>query len=108
MNRKLFNKIITWDKEESQKPLLLTGAPGTGKTYLALELAKSFHSSYLYLNPRNDYKLRSSLVELSIQEQPDINEFLNRTYQIPKEWLNEFLVILDDSDYYAAIISLIE
>lgn len=108
MNRKLFNKIITWDKEENQKPLLLTGAPGTGKTYLALELAKSFHSSYLYLNPRNDYKLRSSLVELSIQEQPDINDFLNRTYQIPKEWLNEFLVILDDSDYYAAIISLIE
>lgn len=108
MNRKIFAKIIEWDKEKIQKPLILTGAPGAGKTYLALELAKNFHDSYLYLNPRNDYKLKSALFELASQEQPDFYDFLHQYYQIPLEWLNEFLVILDDSDYYFSVSSLIE
>lgn len=108
MNRKIFAKIIEWDKEKIQKPLILTGAPGAGKTYLALELAKNFHDSYLYLNPRNDYKLKSALFELASQEQPDFYDFLHQYYQIPLEWLNEFLVILDDSDFYFSISSLIE
>lgn len=108
MNRKVFENIIDWDKENNKKILVLHGAPCTGKTYLALEFAKKFYNSYLYLNPQNDYKLREALVELSSQEQPDFHDFLQLFYQIPSEWLNEFLIILDDYDYYGAIASLIE
>ena len=101
MNRRIFEKIIEWDNQYNGSALILTGAPGTGKTYLALELAKNFHDSYLYLNPRNDCKLRLALSELSSQEQPNLCDFLQTYYQIPTEWLKEFLVILDDIDYYS-------
>lgn len=108
MNRKIFEKIIEWDKQKNKKTLILTGAPGTGKTYLALELAKNFHDSYLYLNPLNDYRLKMALSELAVQKQPDFRQFLQNYYQIPEEWLNEFLIILDECDNYSFINNLIE
>lgn len=108
MNRKIFEKIIEWDNQNNSKTLILTGAPGTGKTYLALELAKNFHDNYLYLNPLNDYRLKAALFELAEQEQPDFYQFLQNYYQIPAEWLNEFLVILDDADYFTPLVKLIE
>jgi len=99
---------MEWDNQRSGKALLLTGAPGTGKTYLALELAKNFHDSYLYLNPLNDYRLKIALLELAETEHPDFHQFLQDYYQIPSEWLNEFLVILDDADYFVPLISLMK
>ena len=108
MNRNVFDKIINWDKEYTGKALILTGAPGTGKTYLSQELAKNFHDSYLYLNPRNDYKLKCALFELSAQEKPDFSGFLHDYYQIPYEWLSEFLIILDDFDWFPELHILLE
>lgn len=107
MNRRIIEKIIEWDNQYNGNALILTGALGTGKTYLALELAKNFHDSYLYLNPRNDCKLRLALSELSSQEQPNLCDFLQTYYQIPTEWIKEFLVILDDFDYYSDLKHLI-
>jgi len=108
LNRKIFEKIIDWDKQNTRQPLILTGAPGTGKTYLSLELAKHFHDSYLYLNPLNDYRLRVALLELAAQELPDFMMFLQKYYQIPLEWLNDFLIILDDFDAFSPLVHLIE
>ena len=108
MKRNIFDKILLWDKQTERKTLVLTGAPGTGKTYLALELAKNFHDSYLYLNPMNDYRLRTELHDLITQKQPDLFTFLQKYYQIPAEWLNEFLVILDDIDYFPQLVNFIE
>lgn len=99
---------MKWDNQKSGKALVLTGAPGTGKTYLALELAKNFHDSYLYLNPLNDHRLKTALFELAEMEQPDFQQFLQNYFQIPMEWLDEFLVILDDADYFASLASLVE
>lgn len=108
MNRKIFEKILEWDNQKREMPLILTGAPGTGKTYLSLELAKNFHDSYLYLNPLNDHRLKMALSELAIQKQPDFRLFLQNYYQIPAEWLDEFLIILDEFDNYSSINNLIE
>lgn len=108
MKRNIFEKIMSWDKQPERKPLILTGAPGTGKTYLALELAKNFHDSYLYLNPMNDYRLRNALFDLATQKHSDFYTFLQEFYQIPSEWLNEFLVILDDFDYFSPLTSFVE
>ena len=108
MKRNVFEQIIEWDNQKESRPILLTGAPCTGKTYLALELAKNFHNSYLYLNPEQDCRLRIALTELSRQEKPDFEAFLFDYFKIPSEWLQDFLVIIDDYDYHNALISLIE
>lgn len=103
----MFEKIIAWDNEYTGKPLILSGAPGIGKTYLSQELAKNFHNSYLYINPKNDHKLRSALLELSVQNNPNFEQFLQTYYQIPNEWLHEFLIILDDFDWYSELLTLL-
>lgn len=108
LKRNVFEHIIEWDTNKINRPMLLTGALGTGKTYLALELAKSFHNSYLYLNPEHDYRLRIALTELSQQENPNFEVFLSGYYKIPSEWLQDFLIIIDDYDYYSSLISLVE
>lgn len=108
MRRNVFEQIIEWDNKKEGRPMLLTGAPGTGKTYLALELAKNFHNSYLYLNPESDCRLRIALTELSQQAKPDFENFLSDYFKIPSEWLQDFLVIIDDYDYHNALIPLVE
>ena len=50
MKRKLFAQLIIWKESLQKKPLILTGAKGTGKTYLALTLAKDFYKRYIYIN----------------------------------------------------------
>ena len=96
MKRNVFEQIIEWDNQKESRPILLTGAPCTGKTYLALELVKNFHNSYLYLNPEQDCRLRIALTELSRQEKPDFEAFLSDYFKIPSEWLQDFLVIIDE------------
>ncbi len=108
MKRNVFEQIIEWDNNKIEQPILLTGAPGTGKTYLALELAKNFHNSYLYLNPEHDCRLRIALTELSQQENPNFEVFLSDYFKIPLEWLQDFLVIIDDYDYHNELIPLVE
>ena len=108
MNRNIFDKIISWNNSSSNKALLLTGAPGTGKTYLSQELAKKFYNSYLYLNPKHDYKLRKELINLASNDTIEFNQFLQDYYRIPNEWLNEFLIILDDFDWFKELQFLLE
>lgn len=108
MNRNIFTNILEWDKDPKGRALHLTGAPGTGKTYLSLELAKSFHDSYLYLNPKNDNRLKSALLDCNINDSNDFISFLHTYYKIPTEWLHEFLIIIDDYNCCSKIISILE
>lgn len=108
MNRNIFDKIINWNNSSSNKSLLLTGAPGTGKTYLSQELAKKFYNSYLYLNPKHDYKLKKELIGLASKDTIEFNQFLQDYFRIPIEWLNEFLIILDDFDWFKELQLLLE
>lgn len=98
MNRTVFEKLIEWNNKDTDAALLLHGAPGTGKTYLSLELAKNYHENFLYLNPQNEAGMKKALLSLNEQEHFDFSAFLQEYYQIPAEWLSNFLIILDDCD----------
>jgi uncharacterized protein len=50
LKRKLFAQLKIWKESLQKKPLILNGAKGTGKTYLALTLAKDFYKRYIYIN----------------------------------------------------------
>lgn len=49
MQRDAYNKLIQWKNSPYRKPLILEGARQVGKTWLMLELAKSY-SNYVYVN----------------------------------------------------------
>ena len=49
MQREVYNKLIDWKLSPYRKPLILEGARQVGKTWLMLELAKSY-SNYVYVN----------------------------------------------------------
>lgn len=42
MKRKAIDELIKWKAANNRKPILLTGAKGVGKTYLAYDFARSF------------------------------------------------------------------
>ncbi len=50
MKRKLIDELIRWKSEDSDTPILLTGAKGVGKTYLTYDFAKAFFEQIFYLN----------------------------------------------------------
>lgn len=53
MQRLVYNKLIQWKNSPKRKPLILEGARQVGKTWLMLELAKSYRN-YVYVNFDND------------------------------------------------------
>lgn len=69
MKRKIIDILIEWkDKEESnkrRKPILLIGAKGVGKTYLAYDFAKSFYEHITYLSFTRDKSVIQRLLQTS-------------------------------------------
>lgn len=49
MQRKVYNNLIEWKNSSSRKPLILEGARQVGKTWLMLELAKTYRN-FIYVN----------------------------------------------------------
>lgn len=54
MKRSAIDRLINWKQASDARPVLLTGAKGVGKTYLAYDFAKSFFKSIFYLNFEHD------------------------------------------------------
>ena len=50
MKRKIIDELIKWKSEDTRKAVLLTGAKGVGKTYLAYDFAKAFFEHIYYIN----------------------------------------------------------
>ena len=68
MKRNAIEKLIDWKQGWHHNPLFLSGVLGCGKTYLAMEFAKSFYEGALYLN-----------------------------FDVPMEFLDRFLIVLDEA-----------
>ncbi|SHO45850.1 AAA family ATPase [Anaerocolumna xylanovorans] len=54
MKRKLIAQLENWKDSSHKRTLILSGAKGTGKTYLALAFANTYYDSYTYLNLENN------------------------------------------------------
>ena len=50
MERKITKRMEEWKDDPNHKPLILTGCRQIGKTYSALEFAKTHYHSYIYIN----------------------------------------------------------
>lgn len=54
MKRTAIDSLIKWNQTSDVRPVLLSGAKGVGKTYLAYDFARSFFKCILYLNFEHD------------------------------------------------------
>ena len=56
MRRKIIDELIRWKTEDEGSQILLTGAKGVGKTYLAYDFAKAFFGGIYYMNLEREPK----------------------------------------------------
>lgn len=66
MKRNVIDELIKWNNSNHRKPLLLTGAKGVGKTYLAYDFARAFFEQISYLNFERE-PILSMLIQSSDQ-----------------------------------------
>jgi uncharacterized protein len=91
LKRKLITKLLEWKEANSKEPLLLLGARGVGKTYLAYDFAKTFYTGLVYIN----FERETSLYDLICKNSNEIDDFLNEKFHLTEN-SNEILVILDE------------
>lgn len=94
MKRKVIDELINWKSNNNGKPILLTGAKGVGKTYLAYDFARAFFERICYINFEREPKV-SNLFQL---ENPNmIEEQLAEYFHVStEEPLDTRVLILDE------------
>lgn len=99
MKRNLIEKLLDWKQKKQSVPLFLSGMRGCGKTYLAMEFAKSFYEGMLYLNFEQKNTLGMALLaEIGqFHTMEDFAACICRLFDIPAEYLSHFLIILDEA-----------
>ena len=99
MKRNAIEKLIDWKQGGHHNPLFLSGVLGCGKTYLAMEFAKSFYEGALYLN--FDLKNRQAAALLDevwrMNSFDDLSACICHIFDVPVEFLDRFLIVLDEA-----------
>lgn len=96
MKRNAIKKLIIWKESKDHKPVLITGVKGVGKTYLALDFAKSFYEGNLYINFENNASIRDFIIKRAEDKDVNLMSLLCEYYQIPEELAGNLLFILDE------------
>ena len=97
MKRKLIDSLIQWKTEDNGKPMLLTGAKGVGKTYLAYDFAKAFFERICYLNFENNYQV---LELVNAQDTVTLKDKFLTYFQLnPMDEINQRILILDEISF---------
>lgn len=110
MKRNAINRLIAWKENKNKKPLWISGIKGVGKTYLALDFAKSFFDGNLYVNFETVSAARLLLQKActSVDNDYNIIELLCDYYQIPKEYVGNLLFILDEVGECKEAVTMVE
>lgn len=97
MKRKAIDELIKWKKVNNRNPILLTGAKGVGKTYLAYDFAKAFFEDIFYINFQNEPLLKKVFIA------DDLNQTCERLQQHfpikPENTKANRILILDEICY---------
>jgi len=83
---------LDWKKSSNKKPILLTGARGVGKTFLAYDFAKSFYTAYVYIN----FEREPFLTDVLFKHAPSQIEPVLKDYFKLSVLSEPVLVILDE------------
>mgnify|MGYP003290063660 CR=1 FL=1 len=102
MNRNALKELISHKESGFRKPFLLYGTNGTGKTWLALDFARSFFSQYLYVNLEHKPNAAHFFSE-KILSGATVSEAVAQFFQMEEEYLSEILVIFDEITYCPAL-----
>jgi predicted AAA+ superfamily ATPase len=87
LRRKLIDKLLVWKEDSNRKVLMLYGASGVGKTYLALDFAKSFYEQFIYFDLEKDSSVIDNILE------NDKNEF-----ELSLDWYQDLSILDSDSN----------
>lgn len=100
MKRNAIQKLIDWKESKVRLPIWILGVKGVGKTYLALDFAKSFYEGNLYVNFENNAGLREYVKKQITMRQNEVNliDILCEYFQIPEELIGTLLIVLDEID----------
>lgn len=91
MYREIEEKLQKWKCRNKHKPLVLSGARQTGKTYSAKKFSKTYSES-IYINFERELDLKDALSKTANPSQ--IIELLKVTY--PQKNLNSDVLIIFD------------
>lgn len=99
----MIDELISWKTIDKRKPILLTGAKGVGKTYLAYDFAKAFFERILYIN----FEREHGVSEFFESKDPAIiNQILNKHFHLNEEATCENkILILDEVSFSSSVLS---
>lgn len=99
MKRNLVDKLIKWNTTDTGKPILLTGAKGVGKTYLAYDFAKAFFKRIHYVNFERELGKEDSLIQVLSDRNMNYHN-LRKLFQLEEETSeSDHLLILDEISF---------
>lgn len=105
MKRTAIYQLLKWKQTSDVRPVLITGAKGVGKTYLAYDFSKAFFEHVLYLNFEHD----ACAAELFNEMDPIIvAKHLLQYFHIEADDDTESRVlILDEINYCPSVLELL-
>ncbi len=97
LKRKVIDELIRWKTEEHNIPVLLKGAKGVGKTFLAYDYAKAFFKHIYYVNFEREPRL-AELFQHDGDKEPchRLMDYFQIEDEQPKE---ERILILDEISF---------
>ncbi len=107
MKRNALNELIRWKEQNCPVPFLLTGAKGTGKTYLAIEFALAYYPQYLYVNFELNAAAEHFFCE-KILSGCSVSETIAQYFGLDESFLPEIVVILDEVSFCPPLFKALE
>lgn len=100
MKRNAINKLIQWKKTKKHKPVLLTGAKGVGKTFLAFDFSNAFFENIIYINFEHQTNIEeifeiSDYIEIR-DKLIEVNLFVHSDKKKTKINLSQTILVLDE------------
>lgn len=110
MKRTAIEDLLKWNQTSDVRPVILTGAKGVGKTYMAWDFAKSFYKQFFYVNFEHD--INASEI-FKLKDPYKISDILFKNYCVNKDNLSaenrdERILILDEIGHCPLALQMLE